>query len=444
MQKTHMPFCWALCLSSMLFLNPTNAVTPPSHEWTILYGSSFDEDSRGVSADGLGNIYITGFTEGDLGSAKAGRNDAFLTKFDANGFLLWTRQLGTYTEDYSCGVSADGLGNVYIAGYTLGNLGGANAGGADPYVSKYNASGTLIWTKQIGTSDHEEGFSVSADGLGNVFVSGSVYSVPEGSTIGDNNAFVSKLDASGTLLWTKQLGTSSYDVSYGVSADGLGNVYISGFTNGSLEGVSAGSFDAFLSKYDSGGALLWSEQIGTSSSDLSWGVSADILGHVYISGTTRGSLKGISAGGNDAFVSKYDANGTLLWTEQIGTSNEDFSSAVSADNLGNVYISGVTEGSLGGPNAGFSDAFVSKFDANGTLQWTEQFGTSNKYDPTTGVSADVLGNVYVSGYTQGSLGGINAGGFDVFLAKFNDRIPEPDTLILSFLATLGLTQRRWR
>ncbi len=104
--------------------------------------------------------------------------------------------------------------------------------------------------------------------------------------------------------WTRQLGSSEYDTSNGVSADGLGNVYVSGCTNGSLGGDSAGLSDAFISKYDASGSLLWTRQLGTSTSDVSRGVSADGLGNIYISGWTYGSLEGDNAGDLDAFLVK--------------------------------------------------------------------------------------------------------------------------------------------
>ena len=110
----------------------------------------------------------------------------------------------------------------------------------------------------------------------------------------------------------------STDESNGVSADGLGNVYISGFTSGSLGGPNAGGTDAFVSKYDAAGTLQWTRQLGTSADDVSYGVSADGLGNVYISGCTGGSLGGPNAGGNDAFVSKYDAAGTLPVDAAVG------------------------------------------------------------------------------------------------------------------------------
>jgi hypothetical protein len=126
----------------------------------------------------------------------------------------------------------------------------------------------------------------------------------ETASAGSYDAFVSKYDAAGTLVWTRQLGTGSGDGCYGVSADGLGSVYISGYTAGNLGGASAGSFDAFVSKYDAAGTLAWTRQLGTGSDDVSFGVSADGLGNVYFSGYTYGNLGGASAGGADAFVSK--------------------------------------------------------------------------------------------------------------------------------------------
>ena len=72
----------------------------------------------------------------------------------------WTRQSGTSTTDISYGVSADGLGNVYITGTTGGSLGGPNAGSSDVFVSKYDAAGTPLWTRQLGTSGEKGGRTI--------------------------------------------------------------------------------------------------------------------------------------------------------------------------------------------------------------------------------------------------------------------------------------------
>jgi hypothetical protein len=378
----------------------------------------------------LGNAYVSGQTSGSLGAPNAGSVDAFISKYDASGSVLWTRQIGTSSLDVSMGVSADALGNVYISGYTSGSLcDPPNAGGVDAFVSKYDTSGNLLWCRQLGSSGDDYSFGASADGLGNVYMSGYTSGSLDGPNAGPHDAFVTKYDAAGNLLWTRQLGTSVNDYSLGVSADGLGNVYFSGQTSGSLGGPNAGSEDAFLTKYDASGNLVWSRQLGTSAHDTSYDVSADGVGNAYISGYTNGSLDGPNAGGVDAFVSKYDSSGNLVWTRQLGTSDDDWSYRVSADEIGNAYVSGTTFGSLAEPNVGLHDAFVTKYDGSGNLLWTRQLGTSVQ-DASWGVSPDGLGNVYLSGYTYGSLGGPNAGGVDAWVARLSP-VPEPSTLILA-------------
>jgi hypothetical protein len=274
-----------------------------------------------------------------------------------------------------------------------------------------------------------------------VYVSGRTDGSLGGPYAGDFDTLIRKYDAAGNVQWTRQFGTARDEISGGISADGLGNIYVSGITNASLGGPNAGAYDAFVRKYDAGGNVLWTRQLGTSSNEGSEGVSADDLGNVYVSGDTRGSLGGPIAGGSDVFVSKYNAAGTLLWTRQLGSNSLDFNSGVSADGLGNVYIAGYTSGSLGGPHAGGYDAFVSKYDEAGNLLWTRQLGTSSA-DYGRGVSADGLGNVFISGDTFGSLGGPSAGSGDAFVAKYF--VPEPGALLLVVTAGIGVLCRRRR
>ena len=178
----------------------------------------------------------------------------------------------------------------------------------------------------------------------------------------------------------------------GTAADGLGNVYVSGSAYGTLGETNTGSTDAFIGKYDSGGNILWSRELGTSSSDTSSGVAIDGLGSVYIVGTTQGDLGGPNAGPDDVFVGKYDASGDHIWTRQLGKNGLDQGYGVSADKLGNVYIAGATSGNLAGTTGGDFDAFVSKYDTAGNLLWSRQVSMS---ESGNAVSYDGLGNVYV-------------------------------------------------
>jgi hypothetical protein len=335
----------------------------------------------------------------------------------------WVRQLASNDEDFGFAVSADSLGNVFISGSTRGSLAGPHPGsGSDGIVAKYDSAGDLIWVKQFGSSStSDESFGASADGQGNVFVSGTSTRTGPGVS---KEALLRKYDGAGTLLWARKLGPLGINIEtegLAVAADISGNAYLSGSTEASLGGPNAGLSDAFLSKYDSAGNILWSRQLGTPSADQSYGVSADTLGNVYITGITHGSLARPNMGSWDSFVSKYDADGNHKWTRQFGGSSRDVARGVSADSLGNVFVTGSTRNSLGSPTAGEVDAFLSKFDEAGNLVWIRQFGT-NLFDVSYGVSADGYGNAYITGHTNRNfVDGLGwwTGSEDAFVSKYD-------------------------
>jgi hypothetical protein len=384
--------------------------------WIRQLGTSASDDCRSVSADGLGNVYVTGATNGSLGGPNAGGYDAFLSNYDSSGNCLWTRQFGTSADDSPGGVSCDGLGNVYVAVATYGSLGGPNAGYRDVCVSKYNSSGSLLWMRQFGTSHEDLVCDLSADGLGNVYVAGNTGGSLGTPSAGSNDVFVAKYNSTGDRLWTRQFGTSDNEQAYDVSADGRGSVYVTGYTLGSLADTNAGASDAFVAKFDSSGNCLWTRQFGTSGYEYANDISANGLGDVYLAGQTTGSLGAPNTGGTDAFVCKFDSSGDLLWTRQFGTSDDDLATAISADGTGNVYVGARTKGSLAGPSAGDYDVFVGEYDSQGNLLWSRQLGTPSE-DDVFCLSAGGLRNVYASGKTKGSLGGTNAGDYDAFVAK---------------------------
>lgn len=415
------------------------AETPYAVTWSRQTGGVNLDEGRAVAVDGSGNAYISG-----LASTLAGGN-AFLTKYDSAGTLLWSQQVLTGTHSESWSVAVDGSGSAYISGSGRGNVAGPSAGNDDAFLIKYDSAGTLLWSRQIGSTITDDGRSVAVDSSGNAYISGYTRGNLAGPNAGSSDAFLAKYDSTGDLLWSRQIGTSTNDLSFSVAADASGGAYITGGTRGSLGGPNAGDFDAFLTKYDSAGAMLWSRQIGTIADDVSYSVIVDGSGNAFISGYTSGSLGGASAGNFDAFLTKYDSAGTLLWSRQLGTSSDDWSFSVDVDGSGNAYIGGRTRGSLGGPSAGDNDAYLAKYDSAGSLLWSRQIGTSSS-DGGVSAAVDGFGNAYLTGWTGGSLGGPSAGDFDAFLVKFSPvpEVPEPPALVLLGIGACGLAAVRRR
>jgi hypothetical protein len=211
------------------------------------------------------------------------------------------------------------------------------------------------------------------------------------------------------LEWIRQFGTNGNDVVWDVDADG--DVYAAGHTTATLPGqTSSGNNDAFLRKYDSDGNLAWTRQFGTSSSDYAYGVFVDASG-VYVAGDTGGALPGqVSSGSSDAFLRKYDFDGNIVWTRQFGGAFIDGASDAFADSTG-VYVAGFNSN---------NDVFVRKYDAAGSFIW-ENTISSPSSDQALDISGDFVGSVYVAGRTTGALPGNTfvGGASDAFAAKLN-------------------------
>jgi hypothetical protein len=407
-------------------------------EWMSVLSitGSEHEFGFGVSADGLGNAYLTGHTYYRPVAGFGRYQDAFVSKFDAAGNSQWTSEFGASSQDIPFGVSADRLGNIYMAGEYGGDL--PNNSGSDAFLTKHDSAGNLLWSQLLDSGNDERARSVWADEFGNAYIAGSTAGNLSGMNAGPYDAFVVKYDPSGNTLWRRQIGSTQDDGFHSISADGLGSVYVSGGTRGDLGGRNAGDNDAFVTKYDDAGSLLWTRQLGTANDDRARGVAADGLGNVYVAGFTSGSLGGPNAGKYDVFLTKYDPSGNLHWVRQLGTTFDDGCCAggsmgagstirIAADGLGNVYLASFTLGRLSGAGASsiYEDAFVAKYDAAGNLQWIEQFGMTGAREVATGVLADGLGNIYISGSTEchSSNPGANCAleGAHAFVAKFRDK-----------------------
>jgi hypothetical protein len=237
-----------------------------------------------------------------------------------------------------------------------------------------------------------------------------------GAHAGGVDAWVARYDAAGTQQWIRQFGTSFEDSAGGVAGDGFGGVYVSGTTRGSLGGPNAGDYDAWFARLDAAGNTTWIRQLGTVEFDDGGGIATDGSGGFYVSGSTEGSFVGANAGGMDSWCAHYDGAALQTWIRQFGSSASDFVGGIAADGFGGIYHFGYTYGSLGGPGAGFGDAVYAHRDGAGNLTWIRQIGTSG-WDGCSFVVADPAGGLHAGGQANGSLAGPYFGNSDAWLAR---------------------------
>jgi hypothetical protein len=397
-------------------------LTPRAHaqEWVRQFGSSRGDFASALAPDGEGGVMVAGYTWGSLGGPNAGLIDAYLAHYTNAGQRLWMHQFGTRELDMALALAPDGAGGVMVAGFTAASLGGPNAGLRDAYLARYDNAGQRLWIRQFGTTRFDQARALAPDGAGGVLVAGRTDGSLGGPNAGGRDVFLARYDSVGERLWILQFGTRGYDQVYALAPDGAGGVMVAGMTEGSLAG-HAGRDDAYLARYDSAGNRLWIRQFGTSVDDSARALAPDGAGGAIVTGFTHGSLGGPSAGGSDAFVARYDGAGNQLWVRQIGTSGLDKGQGAAPDGAGGALIGGETGGSLGGPHAGGQDVFLARYDSAGNQLWISQIGTSldDIVNSVLDVSPDGAGGVVLTAETHGNLGGPNAGGFDAYLARFS-------------------------
>lgn len=248
-------------------------------------------------------------------------------------------------------------------------------------------------------------------------------------------------------LWATYYGGTGIDYGIGIATDSLGNIYMAGLT--ASTGMASGGFqntygggtsDGLLVKFDTYGNRLWATYYGRGGNDLAYSVAVDATGNVYLAGYTSSTI-GIASGGFqntygggglDAFLVKFDSDGNRLWATYYGSTGDDYALSVTVDAWGNVYMSGHTNSANSIASGGFQntfagdyDVFIVKFDSAGNRQWATYYGGDDD-DRNREVITDILGNVYITGFTY-STSDIASGGFQnthtgtiaAYLVKFD-------------------------
>jgi hypothetical protein len=340
------------------------------------------DSANGIAVDSSGFVYTVGTTGGSLdGQVNDDGNDVYLTKFDHSGNVMFTRLLGATTDASGFSIAIDPSDNVIVTGQTNARLTEQAFGGSsDTFVTKFNSSGEEQWTRQLAPTAIDGGLAITVDSSNNIYVTGYTEgALDSGSThSGGSDAFLTKLDTDGTLVYNEQFGDSGDERATGVVVDGAGTVFVVGTDDGS----------GFLRKYDDSGgtpSLSYSLDLGTLGTDGDVAdIAFDSAGDLYIAGTTTnatlsGTVTNAHAGGLDGFILKVEdlgASAQINSVTYVGTSDDDRVNGIAVDTTDDsFYVTGEVGGVLSGETASAEiDAFVSKFDSAGTHQYSHQFG----------------------------------------------------------------------
>ena len=437
----------------------------------VIVSSSFlgggdDDIADGVAVDAAGNVYVAGSTwSSDFPTLQAIKTvnepnytDAFVSKFDASGALVFSTYIGGSNHDRARAIAVDSAGNSYIVGQTSSSDFPLSAQPylaiGDPYfedvfVTELDAAGRLVYSTYLGGSSDDYGNDIVVDESGGsvaVYVTGEtwshnfpishpLYTVLNTGNNGD--AFIARLDpglaGAAGLVWSTYLGGSQRDAGNGIAVDPSGNVYVTGSTESSDFPETANAYPShfvmghsrvFVARIDATGRVLeYSGCVGGSADDVGQAIAVDAQGVASVTGWTRSldfptvqPLFTVADTGDnqDAFVfslaTRSSGAAALRYSTYLGGSGPDYARDIAIDASGNAYVTGMTwstdfpvTGQPAPPLAtphGDKEAFVAKIGANGTALVYSVFLGGGNEDQGRALALGPGGDVYIVGQTR--------------------------------------------
>lgn len=388
-----------------------------------------DTVSQGVVVDSQGNSYVVGHSKGsfDMQYNAASENDVFLSKFDSEGNLLYTRLLGVSDNANAYGVTVDSEDNVIITGQTNSAVvvqtnentdkgiinGDVIEGSLDTFVTKYSSNGTEVFRYQLDSTPETSGLSVTVDSNNDIFVAGKTSSAFKGSTAfggGQSDGVVLKLSGTDGAELSKTLvgGAGSEKISnIAVGNDGNILVTVEDAGGASLKKLDASDLTNELASVDIG-------TIGSTGAITGIAVEGN---QIVLSGYSQydtidsggtATVNGSHSGRFDGFVASFTDSGAAVSADYvtfIGTDKQDLVNGVTLNN-GKIYVAGSTSGDLNGQTrVGNKDAFVTRLDAaTGAIEDTKTLGEGLASVDVTGIGFTEKGNSVLSvlGLPQGA------------------------------------------
>ncbi len=406
--QTDQPSAIAVDDSGNVFV--TGRSTNANYKWnyaTVKYDSAGDEKwsarytgapnsnvrSEGLVVNDSGYVYVTG--TGYNGTSK---EDFTTIKYSPSGTEEWIVHYNgeSNSSDKASVIDIDDSGNIYVGGQSWGST-----------VVKYTPSGSEVWTTNY--PDIYMVVTLSLDKSGNVHITGNEY----------RDCATIKFNSSGTEEWAvPRTGPKlSNEQPFAMALDQAGNLFVAGRSQRPLT-----NSDYSLIKYNPDGVEQWVVAYNgpDSSSENIADIAVDISGNIYLTGTSDVS------GGSDWATVKYNNDGVEQWVARFdGPGNYyDGASAVTVDGSGNVYVTGYVAPEQSFVNVDYATI---KYDISGVEQWVSYYdGPGQASDQAKAITLDDSGNVYVTGISVGSAGNsdyatikYNGDGVERWVARYN-------------------------
>lgn len=364
-------------------------------QWVKTFGGSDEELVRGLFATSDGGVVVVGNTKssgGDITDKRYLEEDIWLSKYDVNGNLVWSKTYGGNLDDLGYSIIENSDSSLTVAGYSKSSDGDvpSNLGMHDFFIFKTDANGNLIWKKSYGYMSHDHAHKIISTSDGGYFITGFADYAGLGRSgnvtmHGVGEYYGIKLNASGEKEWDVYFGGTQNDRVYDVLESNDRGLIMVGYSESSDFDVTDnhGSYDYWVLKINSTGNLVWKKSFGGSGLDQAYGIAKSVNNTYLIAGTSNSTDGDITSnkGNNDVWVVNIDDNGNKIWDRSFGGTGFDFANSISALSNGNFVISGHTRSSdLDiNDNKGENDFWALIISPSGRLLWQKTFGGSS-YD----------------------------------------------------------------
>lgn len=416
-------------------------------DWLQTLGGSQEDTAQDIALTSDGGYAIVGFTEsinGDITDHISEQNDYWVARIDTDGNLLWSKTYGGTADDRGEAIKATSDGGFIITGYSRSNDEDVttNDGFYDQWIVKLDASGNIEWEKSFGFSGSDQSFDIIQTSDGGYFTTGFLDITASGGqgSFGKPNAsngsftnpehgvgeyWCHKLDANGTITWSRYFGGTNNDRSYSTLETNDNNFIIAGSSESDDFDItdSQGSYDFWVVKLSNTGDLIWQQSYGGTGIEIGYDIAKTSDGNYIVVGDTRSADGDISnfKGSADFWVIKVsDTDGSLLWERTYGGSDFESARAITALQAGGFAIVGSTKSNDGDVNSNYgqNDFWVIKIGDNGNLLWEKNFGGS-QLDIAHGILETTDEKLIVAGNTQSADGdiSINKGIKDALVIK---------------------------
>ncbi|OGU41469.1 MAG: hypothetical protein A2315_01740 [Ignavibacteria bacterium RIFOXYB2_FULL_35_12] len=374
----------------IIWISTNNVSAQITESWAKRYngpGSGADK-SNAIAVDSDGNVYVTGSSP----SAGFGTEDYYTIKYDPAGVQLWAHRYNGSgsSSDIAYAITVDTSGSAIVTGGSIGS--GTNY---DYLTIKYSPTGDTLWTRRYNGPKNSKdiAYSIALDDSGNIFITGE----SEG-TIGTHGIFEDyatiKYSPEGVFQWAARYNgpAGDYDKANSVCVDTDGNIYVTGVSDGGSSGSSEPHFDYATIKYNSAGLTQWIRRYNyANGKDEGVMVKADNLGNIFVTGFSTG----VTSFADYATIN-YSSDGDTTWISRYNgpDSDDDMASALTVDNLGNVFVTGKSDGGI---STGFDYATI-KYNSLGDSVWVKRYnGDASANDGGSAIALDKSGNVFVTG-----------------------------------------------